>query len=298
MVSDRVTDRGQNGEAGAVGFHETDRRNPAPAAVCLIGIPSDENSSFLRGAAGGPAAVREALRCGASNLCAENGIDLGCSNHFSDAGNIGSPDNQPDFRKIRERVGEIIDEGKRVLSVGGDHAVTYPIIQAYGTRFENLRLIHMDAHPDLYESYDGNRGSHACVLSRILEENLVVRILQMGIRTWNEPQRRQAIRYGIPVRAPQPEPPDGIALEDETGPVYLSVDLDVLDPAFAPGVSHYEPGGVSTRALLQWIGSIRGPLVGADVVELNPDRDWNGMTAAVAAKLVKEIAGRMFQNDD
>ncbi len=87
-------------------------------------------------------------------------------------------------------------------------------------------------------------------------------------------------------------PQNPIQLE---GPVYLSLDMDVLDPAYAPGVSHHEPGGMSTRMVLRLIQSIDQPIVGADIVEYNPDRDVNAMTAAVAAKLLKEIAGVMLR---
>lgn len=266
--------------------------------LVLLGIPSDANSSFLRGASEGPAALRRALHSGASNLWAENGFDVGASPRFVDGGDIGSPERQPAAADIRERVRSILASGNRVLAVGGDHAVTHPAVQAYAERFRRLRLVHFDAHPDLYEDYEGHRGSHACVFSRILEEGGIDRLVQMGIRTWNAAQRSQAERYGLPVRRFGEDVPDDALAGDGAAPVYLTVDLDVLDPAFAPGVSHHEPGGISTRTLLEWIHRIGGRLVGADVVELNPGRDCNGMTAAVAAKVVKEIAGRMLKNGD
>jgi arginase family enzyme len=155
-----------------------------------------------------------------------------------------------------------------------------------------LNILHLDAHPDLYDELDGNRRSHACPFARIMEEKLATRLVQVGIRTMNPHQRQQAERFNVEVidmRHWQP----GIPLEFD-GPVYLSLDLDVLDPAFAPGVSHHEPGGLSTREVIHLIHSLKAPLVGADIVEYNPQRDPVGMTAMTAAKLLKEVVACMI----
>jgi arginase family enzyme len=159
-----------------------------------------------------------------------------------------------------------------------------------------VTVLHLDAHPDLYDELDGRRDSHACPMARILEEGLAARLVLCGIRTANEQQQRQAIRFGVesvPMRGgvgPMLE-----AVRSLDGPLYLSLDLDVLDPAFAPGLSHPEPGGLSTRELISLIQAIpAGTLVAADLVELNPANDLRDLTARVAAKLVKEIAGRML----
>lgn len=116
--------------------------------------------------------------------------------------------------------------------------------------------------------------------------------MQVGIRTLNAHQREQAKRFGVEVHHMR----DLSAVADIRfeGPVYLSLDLDALDPAFAPGVSHYEPGGMSTRQVLDIIHNFGGTLVGGDVVELNPLRDPAGITAMVAAKMLKEIMGRLL----
>ena len=119
------------------------------------------------------------------------------------------------------------------------------------------------------------------------------RLIQVGIRTMNPHQQAQAERFGVEVidmRAWQP----GLQVNLH-GPVYLTLDLDVLDPAFAPGVSHHEPGGLSTRDVIRLVQGLRAPIVGADIVELNPGRDPIGITAMAAAKLLKEIAGSMLE---
>ena len=116
-------------------------------------------------------------------------------------------------------------------------------------------------------------------------------LVQLGIRTATQHQVEQAARWNVTMLSPrQLDRFDPSALP---GPVYLSVDLDGLDPSCAPGVSHHEPGGLTVREVLDVIDALPGPLVGADVVELNPTRDLVDMTAMVGAKLVKEIAGAM-----
>ena len=149
----------------------------------------------------------------------------------------------------------------------------------------------MDAHPDLYDEFVGRRFSHACPFARIMEEGLASRLVQVGIRVMNGHQHEQVRRFGvetIDMRAWA----DGIRPQ-LTGPVYVSIDLDGLDPAFAPGVSHREPGGFSVRDVIGLVHALPGPLAGADIVEFNPSQDRLGLTAPVAGKLVKELAGRM-----
>nr|NIV28320.1 agmatinase [Anaerolineae bacterium] len=152
----------------------------------------------------------------------------------------------------------------------------------------------LDAHPDLYDEIEGNRYSHGCPFARIMEESLVTRLVQVGIRTMNPHQRAQAERFGVEVHEMRDWRP-GTAF-DFGGPVYLSLDLDVLDPAFAPGTSHHEPGGLSTREVLELIQNLRAPIVGADIVELNPKRDPLGITAMAAAKLLKEVVAGMVES--
>jgi len=125
-----------------------------------------------------------------------------------------------------------------------------------------------------------------------MENKLATRLVQVGIRTMNGHQRQQAKRFGVEViDMKNIKNAENIVFD---GPVYLSLDLDCLDPAFAPGVSHHEPGGLSTRQLLEIIQNFSGQLVGADIVEYNPNRDINGVTGMVTAKLLKEILSKML----
>ena len=160
------------------------------------------------------------------------------------------------------------------MLLGGDHSITFPIVKAVAPRYPELTIFHFDAHPDLYDEFEGNRLSHACPFARIMEAGLAKRLVQIGIRTINRHQREQAQRFGVEVVEMRGLP----AYEKLTaaGPVYITFDMDVLDPAFAPGVSHREPGGMSVREAIAHLHAIGGEIVGADLVEFNPVQDVGG----------------------
>ena len=263
-----------------------------PRTVVAIGIPLDENSSFMRGSALAPPCIRQALYSGASNLCAENGLDLGADSRWQDAGDLPLSSGADALAQIEQALDQLLAQDVRALSLGGDHSITYPILRAYAKRYPGLSILHMDAHPDLYDEFEGNRHSHACPFARIMEEGLAGRLVQIGIRTMNPHQRQQAQRLGVEV-VEMRDWNRSLAFEFD-GPLYLSLDLDVLDPACAPGVSHHEPGGLTTREVLGIIQNVPASVVGADIVEFNPARDPVGITAAVAAKFYKEIIARML----
>jgi agmatinase len=262
-----------------------------PRAVALLGVPLDHNSSFLRGPAEGPAAIRAALHSGAANLSAESGVDFESGGLLLDAGDVAIDEGADCFAAIRAAAATELAGGRRLLSLGGDHSITSALVAAHEELFPQLSILHFDAHPDLYEEYEGNRSSHASPFARIMERGRVRQLVQVGIRTLNAHQHAQARRYGVLVHGMADFDPRNIELP--RGPVYVSFDLDALDPAYAPGVSHHEPGGLSVRDVLNVIRRVEGPIVGADIVELNPRRDVNGMTAMVAAKLLKEIGARL-----
>jgi len=263
----------------------------AGATPTLIGIPWDVHSSFMRGAAAAPPLVRRALFSPASNMWTESGLDLGVPGRLADAGDIDLPGADDALGVIQEAVGRLMEDGGAPLAIGGDHAVTYPVVRAVAKRHPGLTILHIDAHPDLYDEFEGNRLSHACPFARIMEEGLATRLVQVGIRTMTGHQREQARRFGV-------ETIDMGAWAAGTRPaltggIYISIDLDGLDPAFAPGVSHREPGGLSVRDVIGLVRALPSPPVGADIVEFNPSQDPAGLTAHVAAKLLKELAGRM-----
>ncbi len=259
--------------------------------ISILGIPYDENSSFLRGAAKGPEVLLEALHSPSSNMATESGLDLGDHSSISYVGNV-EPGDEEWLSAITNTIDDQLRQDHRVISLGGDHAVTYPLVRGYAGHYDALSILHIDAHPDLYDEFEGNRYSHACPFARIMENVLCKRLVQVGIRTMTPHQKAQADKFGVEVYGmSQWQDFDASTLE---GPVYLSVDLDALDPAFAPGVSHPEPGGLSTRDVVQIIQDIPVALVGADIVELNPDRDVQELTARAGAKILKEILANML----
>ena len=258
----------------------------------LLGIPLDHNSSFLRGAAQAPPLIREAFHSEHWDKTTETRVDLGAPGIFEDAGDLAVMESPDAFQRIEDAVAKIIEDGKRPVSLGGDHSITAPILRAIGKRIPAITLVHFDAHPDLYADYEGNPHSHASPFARIMEEQLVHRLIQIGVRTMNTHQNDQAEKYAVRIFEIK-DLPDPTHL-NLAGPIYVSFDMDALDPAFAPGVSHWEPGGLTTREAISYIHALPGPIIGADLVEFNPVHDPTGLTATVAAKILKELLGKMI----
>lgn len=258
----------------------------------LLGVPFDEKSCFLRGTAAGPQAIRLASTGKALNPFTELGIDLESETTMVDLGDVDtSGDVDKTFARIEEAVIAILEKKAVPIILGGDHSITFPIIKAFSRFFPELDLLHFDAHPDLYPELYGDRLSHACPFARIMEAGLVRRLVQVGIRAATSEQREMASKFGVTM-IEMKDLKTPLQLEF-SHPLYISFDLDSLDPAFAPGVAHHEPGGLSTRQVIDIIHSLKAEIVGLDVVELNPARDPSGITAAAAVKIIKEVAGQI-----
>lgn len=263
------------------------------ARVALLGLPYDAASSFRRGPAKAPDLIRAALRSPAANEWSESGVPI--SQVLDDRGNLALAEAGDVNDAIERGVAKLLHGDSKPLLLGGDHSVTYGVLRAIGRRHDELTIVQIDAHPDLYDEFEGNRFSHACPFARIMEQGLAASLIQIGIRAATQHQREQAARFGVDVidmrrwqRGDRPRC---------AGPVYLSLDIDGIDPAHAPGVSHPEPGGLTVRDVITIIHELGTSLVGADIVEYNPDADVNRATAGVAAKLVKEIVGVMAGGD-
>ena len=257
--------------------------------IHLIGLPTDQNSSFERGPALGPAAIREALWSDRGNMATECGLEIGVDIDLVDCGEVSltNTDNATDDANIAASVKNAVAAGAVPIFLGGDHAVSLPVVAALAVQHGPVNILHFDAHPDLYDDFEGNPRSHASPFARIMENGHAKRLAQVGIRTLNRHCREQADRFGVEIIPMSNFTPAQIPVLP--GPLYISVDLDGIDPSEAPGVSHPEPGGLRLREVLNCIAKQTGPIVGADIVELNPKRDINGVTAILAAKLVREI---------
>jgi len=260
----------------------------AAARVRLIGLPTDSHSSFLRGPAKAPAAIRAALHSDHSNMTSESGIELGDDLAFEVAGDLPLDESAADVDRIRAAAVSAAGDGAVPIFLGGDHMVSFPIVAGLAAVHGPLNILHFDAHPDLYDDFGGDPLSHASPFARIMEGGHASRLVQVGIRTANRHCRDQAERFEVETVAMSGFAADRVPIPD--APLYISIDMDALDPAYAPRVSHHEPGGLSVRELLAILHRVSTPIIGADIVEYNPDRDINGVTAVVAAKLVKEVA--------
>jgi arginase len=260
----------------------------------MLGLPTDVNSSFERGAAKAPAAIREALWSDRGNLSTESGLEIGSDIELIDAGDLMLTDSDvtADDLCIADALSGI--NGTIPLLLGGDHAVTYPIVAALAAQHGPLNILHFDAHPDLYADFEGNPRSHASPFARIMEGGHAKRLVQVGIRTLTKHCREQAIKHQVEI-LPIADFHVGM-LPVLEGPLYISLDIDGIDPSEAPGVSHPEPGGLRLREVLAAIHKQTAPIVGADIVELNPNRDIGDVTAILAAKLVREVAATITQN--
>ena len=260
--------------------------------IAILGIPFDEKSCFLRGAARGPQAIRTASTGRMINSWTELGVNLEEETVMADLGDMDVSGSFLEvFSRIEGKACEILEKKAVPIFLGGDHSITYPIIKAFARKYNTLDILHFDAHPDLYEELYGDRYSHACPFARIVEEGLAKNLVQIGIRAATGQQRDKAAKHKV--RMIEMKDIKDILWLDFLNPLYISFDMDVLDPAFAPGVSHHVPGGLSTRQVIDMIHALNAEVVGLDVVELNPDRDKSGITAAAAVRVIMEVAGKI-----
>eukprot|EP01039_Chlorochromonas_danica_P008607 gene8608-9485_t len=280
-----------------------------PSGIGLYGICEDRNSSYLRGPALAPPLIRTALHCPSSNAHSEVGIEV--LSRIQDYGDLtpSQPDSRVISEEIQPRLEAILRDDRLPLALGGDHSLTFPILLAlHKILCQPVTVIHFDAHPDCYPLFEGNLWSHASPFARVVEEEgLCQQLVSIGIRTASPEQRDFMKTQPIKWIEAKHFPSQGSGLRDLLSPfipsqdslVYVSIDLDVLEPGLAPGVSHHEPGGLTVRQLIDAIHCLPGRVVGADVVEYNPRQEMSGsqLTAFVAAKIVKELSARALAPD-
>ena len=264
--------------------------------LVFAGLPCDAQSTFRRGPADAPSRIRLAYDGRCYNATTELGADL--AGLVSDAGDWFPGGSWEETREdYRFRAEELLAGEAVPFFAGGDHAITMPLVEALEVLEEPVHVVQLDAHPDLYPEFDGDRWSHACVGARILEMEHVASLTQIGVRTLNQPQlevaRRHAGRLTILEARDLSIRPSDLSHIPDGAPVYLTVDLDAFDPAYAPGVSHPVPGGVSPRQALALIQEAPWRLVGMDAVEVNPSLDQGDRTAVLAARLLHEAMGRV-----
>ncbi|MBI4278012.1 MAG: agmatinase [Armatimonadetes bacterium] len=260
--------------------------DPAGAAAVLLGVPFDGTSSYRGGSGKGPAAIRRASHCleTYSPVLDRDLDDLSCA----DLGDLPCDGLLPGdvVASVQRALGDLSPSVLPAL-LGGEHTVTLGAVRALAARHPDLAVLQVDAHADLRDEYQGERVGHATVMRRVLE---VVRgpLVQVGVRSGTREElavARAAARHTSAALAL----PAAVYADLARGPVYLTVDIDVVDPAFAPGTDSPEPGGPTAGELLAFLYTLRDlRVVGVDVVEVAPAHDAGEITAVLAAKVVRE----------
>lgn len=256
----------------------------AGAVVAIVGAPFDGGSTFRRGARFGPAEIRWASHS-LETYSPRTRADLAAI-PFADLGDVAlGADPASAVAAVR---GALDTMGAAPLVLGGDHLVTLGALQALAARHPGLWVVQLDAHTDLRDTYEEARLSHATVMRRAAEV-VGARIVQLGVRAGTAEEFAYAAQH-LAWSSAATELPAQIAARLRGAPVYVTLDIDVLDPAIAPGTGNPEPLGASVADVLRALEALRGArIVGADVVEVAPPLDPSGRTAIVAAWLVREL---------
>lgn len=249
------------------------------ASFVIFGVPWDRTSSFRSGAKDAPDEIRKASQNFESFL---HGCDLSRI-PICDLGNIDTEDGEEEVcSSVRQTVAGIKRDGKIPVMLGGEHSITGMAVGA----FEEVKVIVLDAHLDLREKYSGTKFSHACVCRRIIEKVGSKNCMILGVRSFSKEEYEYAkaenLRYYTVEEIPEPEELGKIEN------VYLSIDMDVVDPAWAPAVSNPEPFGVGPYTIRKIIRAVAKNAVAFDLVEIAPRYD-NGETVILAGKLLQEF---------
>lgn len=270
-------------------FDFTDRDIKEPHAIRIIGAPFDGTVSFRPGARSGPAAIRDASD-GVETYSPLLDLDLE-SVSYADVGDLELPMGSVEttLSIIKEAVADALDDGAIPFLLGGEHLVSLPAIAAVFEKYPDLVVVQLDAHADQRADYMGVKLSHACVIRRVSEFLGQEHIRQIGIRSGTREEYKLMRDYGTLTTFRED---DLTELKTWIGnrPLYLTVDLDVFDPASFPGTGTPEPGGIDWWTFQRFIIAMQGcDIVGLDAVELAPQLDSSGCSSVLAAKCVREM---------
>lgn len=270
-------------------FDFTDCDLEAPHDIRIIGVPFDGTVSFRPGARFGPAAIRDASD-GIETYSPYLDIDLE-SVRYADSGDLELPmgSTAPVLSIIREAVADCLNDETIPFLLGGEHLISLPAIGAIFEQYPDLVVVQLDAHADQRDDYLGVELSHACVMRRVSEIIGDTNIRQLGIRSGTRFEYEQMRDFGT-LTTFRPDDVSGLIEWIGDRPVYLTVDLDVFDPACLPGTGTPEPGGIDWWTFQRFIKVMRGcKIVGLDAVELAPQLDTSGCSAVLAAKCIREM---------
>ncbi|HTW91571.1 MAG TPA: agmatinase [bacterium] len=257
------------------------------ANVVIVGMPLDRTSSFVPGARFGPDAIRVAADNIESFSPYQRRDITGIAVH--DSGNLGFtfPTAAAPLELIADTTSRHLSQNKRQLAIGGEHTVSPPIVAALARRHPDLCVVQYDAHSDLRQDFLGERTCHATAMARVLDSISRQRLFQLGIRSFSQAsEMSESNVFPFEVLAPVARVREAIG----TRPVYVTLDIDVLDPGVMPDVQTPEPGGCSYRDLALSLAGLSGlKVVGCDLVEFCPRTMQPSAGAAAAAELVREL---------
>jgi len=269
------------------------------ARFVYYGYPFDGTVCFRKGSSEAPDAIRKNSYNFETYLL-ELGIDLS-DVLANDWGNLEITKDQDKNEKLLEDlVLKIVNEGKFPIGLGGEHSLTPAAVKAAHTKYPNLAVVILDAHLDFRNEYEGNTKSHATVTKRVSEIVGVDNVRPIGIRSVSQSEITEARSVGLKfVESGWTELREYLAdvIDDLEGPVYLSLDMDAIDPAFAPGVGTPEPFGMTPYEVIQTINFFADRIIGFDCVEVCPPHD-NGNTSALAARLTRHLVGAVWQSQE
>ncbi|GGC86340.1 agmatinase [Thalassobacillus devorans] len=269
------------------------REDGEAADAVIYGMPMDWTVSFRPGSRFGPNRIREAS-IGLEEYSPYLDRHLEEVNFF-DAGDIPLPFGNPQrsIDMIEEYIGTLLEKGKFPLGLGGEHLVTWPVLKAMYCKYPDLAVIHIDAHTDLREEYEGEPLSHSTPIRKACELMGPEHVYSFGIRSGMREEFQYAKESGMYLaKYDVVEPLKGVLPKLAGRPVYVTIDIDVLDPAFAPGTGTAEAGGISSKELLEAIHMIADSdiqVVGGDLVEVAPAYDPTEQTVIAASKFVREM---------
>ena len=270
-------------------FDFTDRDIKEPHDIRIIGVPFDGTVSFRPGARFGPSAIRDASD-GVETYSPLLDADME-SVSYADVGDLELPMGSVDVALaiIKESVEDALREGAIPFLLGGEHLDSLPAIEAVYEKYPDLVVVQLDAHADQREDYLGVKLSHACVMRRVSEFLGQEHIRQLGIRSGTRDEYRLMRDYGTLTTFKEHDLTELRAWIGDR-PLYLTVDLDVFDPACFPGTGTPEPGGIDWWTFQRFLGALKGcDIVGLDAVELAPQLDSSGCSSVLAAKCVREM---------
>ena len=258
--------------------------NYSDSKIVMIGLPFDGTCSYRPGSRFAP----ERLRLASWGLEEYSPV---YDKHledvmFFDAGELEFPlgNTKKSLDVIEQNTRAVLEAGKKYLGIGGEHLVTFPAVKACKEKYGEISIIHFDAHTDLREDYLGEKLSHASVMRRIGETVGFENIKQIGIRSGLKEEFDLMKQYNTPAKTMS----DIDSLKGKK--IFLTIDVDVLDPAYMPGTGTPEPDGLTYRELAQWINYLKDfDIVGADIVELAPDYDKSEVSTAVVTKIIRDV---------